>query len=68
MLRALLRYLLFEVPVGFIKGLSFILFDKEEIMNTSFTVQDQISKEAEENRILVEYLNRCRKQIYKKGK
>jgi hypothetical protein len=68
MLRALLRYLLFEVPVGFIKGLSFIIFDKDEIIGTHFTVDDQVDKAAEENRILVNYLNRCRKQVYKKGK
>ena len=68
MLRALLRYLLFEVPVGFIKGLAFIIFDKDEIVGTHFTVEDQKNKAEMENKILVDYLNRCRKQIYKKGK
>ena len=44
MLRALLRYLLFEVPVGFLKGLAFIIFDKDEIVGTHFTVEDQKNK------------------------
>lgn len=68
MLKALIRYLFFTVPGTFLRGLEFVLFDREEIVSSGFTVQDQENKALEERRILLEHLERCRKQIYKKGK
>lgn len=67
MIKALIRYLFFSMPQVFIRGLEFILFDKDEIIATAFTVQDQYNKTVEERRILLEHLERCRRQIYKKG-
>ena len=68
MFRALLRYLFFTCPGVFLRGLEFIVFDKEEITQTYFDTEDQKNKQDEENRILINYLEQCRKQIYKRGK
>lgn len=66
MLKALIRFIFFTSIGSFIRGLEFIIFDKEEIISTGFTVQDQYNKRLEERRILIEYLENCRRQIYKK--
>ena len=68
MIKALLRYIFFSIPAIFIRGLEFILFDREEIVDIRLLVQDQYDKAAEERRILLEHLENCRRQIYKKGK
>lgn len=61
MLRALLRYLFFTVPEYFLRGLEFILFDADEINNVYFTVQEQENKDIKERRVLLNYLEKCRR-------
>lgn len=61
MLKALIRFIFFTSIGSFIRGLEFIIFDKEEIISTGFTVQDQYNKRLEERRILIEYLENCRR-------
>lgn len=39
MIYALMRYLFFEIPSAFLRGLAFIFFDKEEIIGTAFYLQ-----------------------------
>ena len=68
MFRALIRFLFFEIPLSVLSGLSYIFFDGDEIIGCGFKVQDQINKRDKENKVLVDYLNRCRKQVYKKDK
>ena len=67
MLKAILRYLFFIIPSSFLRGLEFIIFDKEEVISAHFVVQDQYDKEIEKRKILLEHLERCRKQVFKKG-
>jgi hypothetical protein len=67
MLRALLRYLLFEVPIAFISGLSYILYEREEIISTQFKVRKQKRSDFK-RRILVDYLEKCYKGVYESEK
>lgn len=60
MLRALLRYLFFTVPGIFLRGLEYILFDKNEITFAYFIYQDQENKDKKEHNILLKYLEKCR--------
>lgn len=67
MLRALLRYLLFEVPIAFVSGLTYILYEREEIISTQFKVRKQKRKDFKK-RVLVDYLDRCYKQVHESEK
>lgn len=62
MIYALIRYLFFEIPSAFIRGLTFIIFDKEEIISTSFTCRRR-RKPINKKAILEHYLERRRKQV-----
>ena len=63
MLRALLRFILFELPIAFISGLTYILYEREEIISTQFKVRKQKRGDFK-RRILVDYLDKCYRQIY----
>ena len=67
MIRALLRYLLFEVPIAFISGLSYILYEREEIISTQFKVRKQKRSDFK-HRILIDYLEKCYRQVYESEK
>ena len=67
MLRALLRYLLFEVPLAFLSGITYILYEKEEIISTQFKVRKQKRKDFR-RRVLVDYLDKCYRQVHESEK
>lgn len=67
MFRALFRYLLFEVPIAFISGLSYILYEREEIISTQFKVRKQKRSDFK-RRVLVDYLDKCYRQVYESEK
>jgi hypothetical protein len=67
MFRALLRYLLFELPTAFISGLTYILFEREEIISTQFKVRKQKRSDFK-RRILIDYLDKCYRQVYESEK
>lgn len=67
MIYALLRYLFIEVPAAFLKGLGFVIFDKDEIIGTTFICR-RIRKPIDKNAILAEYLERCRKLVQEEDK
>ena len=62
MIGALIRYVLFEIPSAFLRGLVFIIYDKEEIVGTAFTVRRR-RKRIDKQKILADYLELCRKQV-----
>ena len=62
MIYALIRYLLFEIPSAFLRGLAFILFEKDEITGAVFTCR-KIKKPINKQAIITKYLERCRKQV-----
>ena len=68
MIKALIRFILFEIPAAICCGLTYIILDKKEIVNTEFYTKDQNNKQIEQRRILLEYLESCHKQVYKRGK
>ena len=67
MLRALLRFILFEIPITFISGLTYILYDREEIISTQFKVRKQKRKDFK-RRVLADYLDKCYKEVYESEK
>ena len=67
MLRALLRFILFEMPITFISGLTYILYDREEIISTQFKARKQKRKDFK-RRVLVDYLDKCYRQVYESEK
>lgn len=64
MLKALIRYLIFEAPCYFISGLAFIIFDKSEIIQCDFQLRRQYRPNIK-RQVLENYLNKCRKIVYK---
>lgn len=67
MLRALLRFILFEIPITFISGLTYILYDREEIISTQFKARKQKRKDFK-RRVLADYLDKCYKEVYESEK
>ena len=67
MLRALLRFILFEMPITFISGLTYILYDREEIISTQFKARKQKRKDFK-RRVLADYLDKCYRQVYESEK
>jgi hypothetical protein len=67
MLRALLRFILFEMPITFISGLTYILYDREEIISTQFKVRKQKRSDFK-RRVLIDYLDKCHKEVYESEK
>ena len=67
MFRALLRFILFELPTAFISGLTYILYEREEIISTQFKVRKQKRSDFK-RRILVDYLDKCYRQVYESEK
>ena len=63
MFKALLRYLIIEVPVAFLSGLSYIIFDKQEIIQTEFILRKQIRINIAD-KVLKDYLKKCYKLVY----
>lgn len=64
MIIALLRYFFFVMPIAFISGLSWILFDRQEITNTTFCIRRFRNKQHKE-KILKNYLEKCYKEVHK---
>ena len=62
MLRALLRFILFEMPIAFISGITYILYEKEEIISTQFKVRKQKRKDFR-RRVLIDYLDKCYREV-----
>ena len=67
MFRALLRFILVELPTAVISGLSYILYEREEIISTQFKVRKQKRSDFK-RRILVDYLDKCYRQVYESEK
>ena len=67
MFRALLRFILFELPIAFISGLTYILYEREEIISTQFKVRKQKRSDFK-RRILIDYLDKCYRQVYESEK
>ena len=67
MLRALLRFILFEIPITFISGLTYILYDREEIISTQFKARKQKRKDFK-RRVLADYLDKCYREVYESEK
>lgn len=67
MFRALLRFILFELPIAFISGLTYILYEREEIISTQFKVRKQKRSDFK-RRVLVDYLDKCYRQVYESEK
>ena len=67
MLRALLRFILFEMPITFISGLTYILYDREEIISTQFKARKQKRKDFK-RRVLADYLDKCYKEVHESDK
>lgn len=66
MLKALLRYIIFQAPSFFLSGLSFILFDRAEIIQCSFNLRRQWRPNIK-RQVLESYLNECYKQVNKEA-
>ena len=62
MFRALLRFLLFEMPIAFVSGITYILYEKEEIISTQFKVRKQKRKDFR-RRVLIDYLDKCYREV-----
>ena len=67
MLRALLRFILIDHPRNFLSGLSYIIFDKEEICGCTYKCRRQRKKDFRK-RILTDYLDKCYRQVYESEK
>jgi hypothetical protein len=67
MIKTIIRFLLFEA-ILFIDGLILTFFEKKTLVSYQFFVVDTKKQPSEEQQILVNYLNKCRKQVYKEGK
>lgn len=64
MTKAIIRYLMLCI-VAFIDGLMVILFDKEEITSYSFYAKPITFSQTQKAKVLVEYLEKCHKQVNK---
>ena len=65
MLKEVLRFIFFQTPSIFLNGLAFILFDKQEILDVRYQLRTRKktkTKKEIENSILVQYLERCKKE------
>jgi hypothetical protein len=67
MLRALLRFVLIDCLRYFLSGLSFIIFDHEEICGCTYKCRKQRKKNFRK-RVLIDYLNKCHRQVYESEK
>lgn len=52
------------MPTAFISGLSWILFDRQEITNTTFCIRRLRDKQHKE-KVLKNYLEKCYKVVHK---
>lgn len=64
MFKALARYILVSFHT-FYEGLTLILFENIEIVNMNFLVKERVKTPSEEQKILVKYLENCKKQTCK---
>lgn len=67
MLRAIIRFLFFVTPISFMSGLSFILFDNEEVIGTALKTQERRNPLKFRQKVLKHYLERCYKQVHEGG-
>ena len=55
------------MPITFISGLTYILYDREEIISTQFKARKQKRKDFK-RRVLADYLDKCYKEVYESEK
>ena len=67
MFRALLRFILLEMPIAFLSGLTYILYDREEIISTQFKARKQKRKDFK-RRVLADYLDKCYREVHESEK
>ena len=67
MIKALIRFIFFEVPIVVIAGLKYILFERNEVTGTIFNLRRQWRPDLK-RQVLEKYLNDCFKQVQKKEK
>ena len=64
MFKALLRFVLFFMPLAFLNGVSFILFDGVEIYSVNFDIKKRKRKNSkkQELKTIKNYLENCYKK------
>lgn len=64
MLRALLRFIFFFMPLAFLNGVSFILFDGVEVFSVDFELDKRKKKnnKKQELKVIKNYLKNCYKK------
>lgn len=64
MLRALLRFIFFFMPLAFLNGVSFILFDDVEVFSVDFELDKRKKKnnKKQELKVIKNYLKNCYKK------
>ena len=51
------------MPITFISGLTYILYDREEIISTQFKARKQKRKDFK-RRVLADYLDKCYREVH----
>lgn len=64
MILALLRFFLFVMPTAFLSGLSWILFDRQEVITARFDVR-RLRDPQHKEKIIKSYLEKCYKNVHK---
>lgn len=64
MIRAIIRFLIVSF-ITFLDGLCLICFENQEIVQMLFVSKPITKPVSEEQKILVNYLKKCQKQVYK---
>lgn len=67
MLKAIIRFVFFVTPINFMSGLSFILFDNEDVIGTALKTQERRNVSNFRKQVLSTYLERCHKQVFEGG-
>lgn len=69
MIKAIIRFLFFLIPSTIIEGLTYILFERAEVIGTTLTLRKRWRPNQENirKRILEDYLNKCFKQVNKES-
>lgn len=67
MIKALIRFVFFEMPLIFISGLTYILFEKVEITGCVYTLRKQWRPDIK-RQVLEKYLDDCFKLVQDKEK
>ncbi len=54
--------------IMFLDGIITIFFEKNVIVSYSYCIKDIVKTPSEQQKILVDYLKKCHKQVFKKDK